>query len=124
MGILEHNIVEFFSEDTLLAHRVFLPISRDTAWHWMVKCDATHMETQKTYYNDHNENPEVIEFRTIYIETIKKLQKCMRVWKVLSVEEEQKYITMRKWSSFENAIPLGEIITTNGLTKYVHYMDD
>ena len=63
---LNTKFLKKIPEDTLLAHRISLPISRDTAWNWMIKCGAGCMGSEKTYYNDHHENPEVILFREIY----------------------------------------------------------
>ena len=92
---LNTKLLKKISEDTLLAHRISLPISRDTSWQWMKKCDATRMGSQKTYYNDHHENPEVIVYRGNYIKTKKKLQMRMQVWRIISDQEEEKYKTMR-----------------------------
>ena len=54
---------------------------------------------------------------------MKKLQERMRVWKVLPEDEEQKYLKMRQWTCFESAMPLGEKVILDGVTKYVHHMD-
>ena len=84
------------SEETLLSHRISLPICRKTAYRWMIKCNATRMGTQKTYYNDHHENPEVIEYRLNYILTIRKLQKRMRVWVKISKQKRGRVHTHEK----------------------------
>ena len=60
---LNTKFLKKIPQDTLLAHRTSLPISQDTAWNWMIKCGAGCMGFEKTYYNDHHENPEVVLFR-------------------------------------------------------------
>ena len=40
-----------------------LPISPDTAWRWMLKCNAGRISNDKTYFNDHHNHPEVILYR-------------------------------------------------------------
>ena len=121
---LNTKLLKKISEETLLAHRISLPISRDTSWQWMQNCDAMRMGSQKTYYNDHHENPEVIVYRINYIKILRKLQMRMKVWRIISEQEEEKYKTMRQWASFESAMPVGEEVIIDGVQKFVHHMDD
>ena len=83
----------------------------------MKKCDATQMGSQKTYYNDHHENIEVVAYRGICIITIWNLQKRTRVWKIISEEEEDQYKTTRQWSNFESTMSLGEEVIIADMKK-------
>jgi len=67
------KLLKDLSERTLAAHRITLPISKNTAWKWMIKCKASRCDTNKTYYNDHHQKPEVIKHRTQYIQDVKRL---------------------------------------------------
>ena len=55
------KLLKGLSVETLSAHGLTLPVCRDTAWRWMVRCGAHLMSTEKNYYNDQHENPEVRE---------------------------------------------------------------
>ena len=69
---LNTKLLKNIKEETLLAHRISLPISKKCAWTWMKKCGGGRMDSMKTYYNDHHQHPEVIEHRdNIYIATLK-----------------------------------------------------
>ena len=73
---LNTKLLKNIKEKTLLAHRISLPISKDTAWNWMKKCGGARMDSKKTYYNDHHGNPEVIEHRdNVYIAKLKIAEK-------------------------------------------------
>ena len=121
---LNTKLLKNINEETLLAHRISLPISKKCAWNWMKKCGGGRMDSKKTYYNDHHQNPEVIEHREKYIGTIKKLQKRMRVWKLLTEDEEEEYLKKREWSPLKEAMPVGEKVEVDGKIVFVHHIDD
>jgi len=62
------------------------------------------MGTEKTYYNEHHENPEVITYQKDNIVILKKLQRRMRVWKVMSDNEEKNYLIKRNCSIISYSI--------------------
>ena len=121
---LNTKLLKGIKEETLLAHRISLPICRETTWKWMKKCGGGRMDTKKTYYNDHHQDTEVIKHREVYIATIKRLQRRIRVWKLLSEEEEAKYLLKREWSPLKDVMPLGERIELDGKVIFAHHIDD
>ena len=63
------------------------------------------MDSNKTYYNDHHQHPEVIEHRdNVYIAWIKKLQKRMKVWKWLTEDEEEEYFKKKRMVPNERSV--------------------
>ena len=121
---INSTLLKNVSENTLLAHGICLPICKDTAWRWMKKCEASRTDTQKTYYNDHHQKPDVIAHRHSYISNLRKLQKRMRVWKILSEVEEKKYLEKREWSPYKLAMAIGERCEVDGKIVYAHHIDD
>lgn len=111
-------------KETLLAHRISLPIFRSTASLWMKKCCCHRMGTEKHYYNYHHDNPEVITYRKDYIATLKKLQRRMQVWKVISDDEEKNYLIKCNWSPMKDIMPVGEKFTIDDSVVFVHHIDD
>ena len=47
----------------------------------------------------------------------------MRVWVVLSREEEDKYLEIRDMPSLPEAMPIGKEVVVDNIPKYVHHMD-
>ena len=90
----------------------------------MRKCNATRTDTNKTYYNDHHQKPEVISHRHEYITKLRKLQKRMRLWKVLLEAEQSRYMQKREWSPYKEAMPVGEQCKLEGKVVYAHHIDD
>ena len=58
---LNTKLLKNIKEKTLLAHRILLLISKNSAWNWIKKCSGARMDSKKNYYNDHHQNPKVIE---------------------------------------------------------------
>ena len=121
---LNNKLLKKVNKETLLAHRISLPICRDTAHTWMKKVGAGRMDTKKTYYNDRHQDSVVIKHRNVYINTLKKLQKRMKVWKVLSESEEEKYLKTRDWSPLKDIMPISEKVNVDSKVLYVHHIDD
>ena len=48
----------------------------------------------------------------------------MRIWVVLSNNEEERYLECRSKSPYPAAMPLGEKVMIDNIPKYVHHMDD
>jgi len=90
----------------------------------MLKCDASRIRTEKTYYNDHHQKPEVIKHCEGYIENLKKLQKQMKVWKVLSEKDEKEYMKRREWSPYKSVMSVGERCLINNIPVFAHHVDD
>ena len=82
------------------------------------------MGTEKTYYNYHHDNPEVITYRKDYIATLKKLQRRMQVWKVMSDDEEKNYLIKCNWLPMKDIMPVGEKFTIDDSVVFVHHIDD
>ena len=66
----------------------------------------------------------MIAYRKEYIEKLKRLQRQMRVWVVLSAHEEAAYAERRQQSPVPDAMPLGEEVAVDGNKFFVHHMDD
>ena len=79
---------------------------------------------KKTYYNDHHQHPVVISFRKYYILFIEKLQRRMRVWKILSEQEEDIYLEKGNLLPFKCVMPIEESVIINGLNYYIHHIYD
>ena len=105
---LNETLPKEIDESTLRAHGISLPISKDTAHCWMLKCSAGRRDTKKTYYNNQHQNKEVLAHRDKYIETLRRLQRRMRVWVLLSSEEEAAYVERRRQSPVPDAMSLGK----------------
>ena len=45
---LNTKLLKNINEETLLAHRISLPISKKCAWNWMKKCNGGQMDSTKT----------------------------------------------------------------------------
>ena len=99
------------SDETLAAHRISLPICRDTAWRWMKRCDAALVDEHKCYYNDLHEDPAVKEDRVKFIAKMKRLSQRMRVWKILSEADEEAYMQRGSLSCCSDMIRRGEKYT-------------
>ena len=67
---------------------------------------------------------EVILHRKEYIAMLKQLQKRMRVWVILSEEEEEAYLEVQRKSPIPTAMPVGEEVKIDGTSTFVHHMDD
>ena len=65
---INSKLLKKVPQETLLAHRISLPIARSTAYEWMLKCNGSRTDSEKTYYNDYHQHSEVIEQRTTYTE--------------------------------------------------------
>jgi hypothetical protein len=89
----------------------------------MMKCNAGRMGTGKTYYNDQHQKKEGIEHSEEYIRTLTWLHRRMRVWVVLS-REEDKYLKIRGKSALPEAMPIGKELVIDNVQKCVHHMDD
>ena len=48
----------------------------------------------------------------------------MRVWVILSKEEEDNYLKARSKSPYPTAMPVGEEVMIDDTPKYVHHMND
>ena len=121
---LNLELLKTVDDEVLASHNISLPISRITALSWTKKCNAGWMGTGKTYYNDQHQKREVIEHRREYTATLTRLQKRMRVWVLLSREEEDQYLAIRGKSSLPEAMPIGDEIVIDNVQKYMHHMDD
>ena len=121
---INNTLLKEVREETVLAHGISLPISRQTAWNWMNKCGAGRTDCKKTYYNDHHQHPVVISFRKKYISLLEKLQRRMRVWKILSEQEENIYLEKRNLSPFKCVMHIGESVMIDDLNYYIHHIDD
>ena len=91
---LNTTLLKAIDEASLASHAISLPISKHASWKWMKKCQVTRCDTQKTYYNDQHQKADVIDHRNNYIAALERLQRRMRVWVVLSAEEEDKYLVV------------------------------
>merc|ERR1712119_46114 len=60
---LDEKLLTTVETAVLEKYDINLPISHDTAWRWLKKCNATITDNGKVYYNDQHLNPEVIEYR-------------------------------------------------------------
>ena len=121
---LNTTLLKQVDDATLRSHNICLPVCSDTAHNWMIKCKAGRCDTKKIYYNDQHQKKEVIEHRELYIETLCRLDRRMRVWVILSKDEEEEYLKCREKSPFPTAMPLGEEVVINSIPKYVHHMDN
>lgn len=121
---LNSTLLKNFDENTLLANRICLPVSKDTAWRWMERCGACRCDTNKTYYNDQHQSADVVAYRKSFVERNNILKLRMKVWVRVSEEEEQQYMECRRLSSFSDAMPEGEKIVIDNVVHYIHHMDD
>ena len=118
------TLLKEIDESTLRAHNICLPISKDTAHRWMLKCSAGRCNTKKTYYNDQHQNQEVFAHRNVYIKTLRRLQRQMCVWVLLSSNEEAAYVERRRESPVPDAMPLEEELIVDGKQAFVRHMDN
>ena len=121
---LNMNLLARVDQSTLESHPISLPISWDTAWSWMIKCGANRCGTEKTYYNNQHQSPEVLLYRKAFLSKLRCLQRRMKVWVILSVKEESKYIKFRESSLFPEAMAVGEEVVIDNQKQYTHHMDD
>ena len=79
LSYINNTLLKEVRKKIVLAHGIYLPISRQTTSNWMNKCGAGRTDTKKTYHNDHHQHPVVIFLRKNYILLLEKLQRRMRV---------------------------------------------
>ena len=48
----------------------------------------------------------------------------MKVWKLLSEDEENEYLKKREWSPLKEAMPVGEKVEVDGKIVFIHHIDD
>ena len=101
-----------------------LLISPDTAWRWMLKCNAGRISNAKTYFNDHHNHPEVILYRENLFRELLLLYKRMRVWYFATKKEQQLYMEARDLSEAKAMLSIGGKIIIEGEEFTVHHMDD
>ena len=112
------------SERVLKSFGLSLPISADTAWRWMHKCNAGRISNDKTYFNDHHNHPEVILYRNNLFRELLLLFRRMRVWYLATSKEQQLYMAGRELSEAKAMLPIGELVSIEGEEFTVHHMDD
>ena len=105
---LNERLLKKVDEATLDSHNIYLPISKRTAQNWMSKSKATRCGTQKTYYNDQHQKVDVLKHRDENPATLTKLQRRMRVWVILSKEEEDNNLNDRSKSPYPTSMPVSK----------------